>query len=256
MANTFFNGSPALSDERFAKYESTVGESSMTVAGTINKALILFVLMMIPAVYVYNQTSVAVDASGYSQVSMSPLTWVGLIGGLIAALVCIFAPKTSPFSAPFYAVFEGMLLGGISGVVGAQYEGIVSQAIFLTFGVLLVMLGLYKGGYLRATAKFTRVVIIMTISIGFVYLLSFILSFFGTTIPMIHENGLIGIGFSLFVVVVAALNLILDFDMIEKGTEHGAPRYMEWYSAFGIMVTLVWLYINILRLLSKIASRD
>ena len=156
---------------------------------------------------------------------------------------------------PMYAVLEGLLLGGLSAMFEVRFPGIVSQAVFATFGTLFGLLFAYKTGIIKATENFKLGVFAATGGIAIVYLISFVMSFFGTRIPYIHESGLIGIGFSVFVVIVAALNLVLDFDFIEQGAESGAPKYMEWYAAFGLLITLVWLYIEMLRLLSKVRSR-
>jgi len=174
---------------------------------------------------------------------------------LITAFVTVFKKEWSPVTAPVYAVLEGFALGGISAILEARYEGIVIQAVALTFGTAGCLLIAYKSGIIKATENFKLGVFAATGAIGLIYLIGWIMSFFGTSIPAIHENGLIGIGFSLVVVTVAALNLVLDFDFIEKGAEHGAPKFMEWYAAFGLMVTLIWLYLEILRLLSKLNSR-
>jgi uncharacterized YccA/Bax inhibitor family protein len=171
------------------------------------------------------------------------------------AIVTVFKKEWAPITSPIYAVLEGFVLGGISSIFEASYPGIVIQAVGLTFGTLFALLIAYRSGLIKATENFKLGVVAATGGIFLVYMISFVLSFFGTTIPFIHESGTIGILFSLFVVVVAALNLVLDFDFIERGAESGAPKYMEWYAAFGLLVTLVWLYIEILRLLSKLRSR-
>jgi uncharacterized YccA/Bax inhibitor family protein len=158
-------------------------------------------------------------------------------------------------TAPIYAALEGLALGGISAVFESRYPGIVSQAVFLTFGTLAALLIAYRSGWIKATENFKLGVVAATGGIFFVYLISFVLSFFGVSIPLIHGSGVFGILFSLFVVVIAALNLVLDFDFIEQGAEQGAPKYMEWFAAFGLMVTLIWLYLEILRLLSKLQQR-
>lgn len=247
------NGSPALSEEKFLKSREGAGDyaESMTVKGTIQKTFILFILMLIPAAIIFNM------GTGANPSAVQPYMWGGLIGGLIFSLVGIFSPKNAPWAAPVYALFEGLFLGAISALYNnIFYEGIVSQAVLLTFGVLLTMIGLYTGGILKATKTFKKVVIVGTGAIAMVYFLTIILQFFGTTIPYIHGNGLMGIGFSLVVIVLAALNFIMDFDMIEEGEKQSAPKYMEWYGGMAIMITLVWLYIEILRLLSKLSSRD
>ena len=172
------------------------------------------------------------------------------------ALVTIFVKKASPYTAPLYALCEGLVLGGISAFYEVKFPGIVVQAVGLTFGTLFCLLAAYKSGLIRATENFKLGVVAATGGIALVYLASIVLGFFDIRIPMIHESGIVGIGFSLFVVVIAALNLVLDFDFIETGVEQGAPKYMEWYGAFGLMVTLVWLYVEFLRLLAKLQSRD
>ena len=158
-------------------------------------------------------------------------------------------------ATPAYAALEGLLLGGVSVGFEAQYPGLVSQAVFLTFGVLAVLLMAYRSGIIRATDNFKLGVVAATGGIGLVYLVGFVMSFFGASIPLIHGSGPIGIAFSLVVVGVAALNLVLDFDFIEQGAERGVPKYMEWYAAFGLLVTLVWLYLEMLRLLAKLQER-
>lgn len=170
-------------------------------------------------------------------------------------MVTVFRPTASPISAPIYAIFEGVVLGGLSAVFESMYPGIVVQAVLLTVGVMATLLLVYRLGLIRATEKFKLGVVAATGGIMVIYLVSWILQMFGSGIPMIHESGWVGIGFSLFVVVIASLNLVLDFDFIETGVQRGAPRYMEWYAAFGLLVTLVWLYIEILRLLSKLRQR-
>jgi uncharacterized YccA/Bax inhibitor family protein len=159
------------------------------------------------------------------------------------------------FTAPIYALLEGLFLGGISAIFEAQYPGIVIQAVSLTFGTLFCLLLAYRSGIIKVTENFKLGVAAATGGIALIYLATLVLGLFGVRMPFIHESGLIGIGFSLFVVVIAALNLVLDFDFIESGAKSGAPKYMEWYAAFGLMVTLIWLYIEILRLLAKLRSR-
>lgn len=249
----FASGNPALSEEKFAKQSTAEVTDPMTVKGAVNKAFTLFLCVVLPALFVWNTYNFEAQVEG---MSFHPLTWVGAIGGFILALVTIFMPKYSGYTAPLYAVLEGLFLGGLSGAVEMIFPGIVVQAIFLTMGILLTMLGLYRGGLIKATEKFRTGVMAATGAVAFVYLISWIMSMFGGNIPYIHEGGIIGIGFSLVVIVIASLNLILDFDMIEKGAEHKAPKYMEWYAAFGLMVTLIWLYVEVLKLLMKLSSRD
>jgi uncharacterized YccA/Bax inhibitor family protein len=179
----------------------------------------------------------------------------GIFGGLIVALVTIFKQTWAPLTAPIYALLEGLALGGISALFERTYPGVAMQAIGLTFGTLFVMLLAYKTGMIRATQSFKLGVIAATGGIAVFYLVEMALGFFHVTVPAINGSGAVGIGFSLFVVVIAALNLVLDFDLIETGVQNGAPKYMEWYGAFALMVTLIWLYLEILRLLGKARRR-
>ena len=244
------SSNPALGEKLFDRYPRDIAMSErMTVNGTINKTLILLVLLVIPAVWVWNSFY-----EGGMQ-NVSTWIWVGVIGGLIFAIVTIFKQTWAPYTAPIYALLEGLFIGGISAMMEAQYPGIVFQAVALTFGTLAALLVAYRAKIIVVTEKFKMGVVAATGGIFIVYMLSFVLGIFGVNIPLIHSNGLFGIGFSLFVVVIAALNLVLDFDFIEKGAEHGAPKFMEWYGAFGLVVTLVWLYIEFLRLLSKLRGR-
>ncbi len=240
---------PALNDKTFQQLGSVGYSEAMTVQGTVNKTGMMLLLLIASAAYTW---SLFIEGN-----TESLMMWmmVGLIGGLITAFVTVFKKEWSPVTAPVYAVLEGFALGGISAILEARYEGIVIQAVALTFGTAGCLLIAYKSGIIKATENFKLGVFAATGAIGLIYLIGWIMSFFGTSIPAIHENGLIGIGFSLVVVTVAALNLVLDFDFIEKGAEHGAPKFMEWYAAFGLMVTLIWLYLEILRLLSKLNSR-
>ncbi len=180
----------------------------------------------------------------------------GIVGGLIAALVTIFKPTTAAISAPIYALLEGFAIGGVSAVVEARYPGIVIQAVGLTFGTLAALLMAYKTGLIKPTENFRLMLFAATGGILLLYVVNIIMRFFGTEIGFIHSNGLMGIGFSLVVVAIAALNLVLDFDFIEQGAEHGAPKYLEAFGAFSLMVTLIWLYFEILRLLTKLYSRN
>jgi uncharacterized YccA/Bax inhibitor family protein len=179
----------------------------------------------------------------------------GLIGGLIVALVTVFKKEWAPVTTPLYAAFEGVLLGAISLVFNQRYPGIVFNAVALTFGVLAALLLAYRSGVVRPTENMKLGIAAATGGIALVYLVSMGLGFFGKTMPYIHDSGPIGIGFSVVVVGIAALNLVLDFDFIERGAEVGAPKYMEWYGAFGLLVTLVWLYLEILRLLAKLQGK-
>ena len=180
----------------------------------------------------------------------------GLVGGLIAAMVTIFKPTVANISAPIYALLQGLAIGGISAMFESSYEGIVIQAVTLTFGTLAALLLAYKSGLIKPTENFRLMLFAATGGIFVLYMLNFVMSFFGASIGFIHSNGIMGIGFSLVVVAIAALNLVLDFDFIEQAAEQGAPKYLEAYGAFSLMVTLVWLYLEILRLLAKLNSRN
>lgn len=240
---------PALNDKTF-QYTGAVGYAdTMTLQGTVNKTAMMLLLLVASAAYTWSLF--------LEQNMQSLMMWmmVGVIGGLIVSLVTVFKKEWSPVTAPLYAVLEGFALGGLSAILEAQYEGIVLQAVALTFGTAGCLLIAYKSGVIKATENFKLGIFAATGGIAVIYLVGWIMSMFGSGIPYIHENGLVGIGFSLVVVVIAALNLVLDFDFIEKGAEQGAPKFMEWYAAFGLMVTLIWLYIEILRLLSKLNSR-
>jgi uncharacterized YccA/Bax inhibitor family protein len=179
----------------------------------------------------------------------------GVFGGFVVALVTIFKKEWSPITAPVYALLEGLALGGISAIFERTYPGVAMQAVGLTFGTLFIMLLAYKTGMIRATQKFKLGVIAATGGIAVLYLVEMVLGLFHVTVPAINGSGPLGIAFSLFVVVIAALNLVLDFDLIETGVQGGAPKYMEWYGAFALMVTLIWLYLEILRLLAKARRR-
>ncbi len=224
----------------------------MTIKGTSTKTLILLGVVLLTSFWTWSNM---MEAFRWGQTPSMTYLWIGLIGGMVLAMVTIFKKTWAPYTAPLYAAFEGLVLGGISVMFEMQFPGIVSQAVFATFGVFAVMLWLYRSKVLRATPKFKLGVMAATGGIMFVYMISWVLSFFGTTIPFIHEGGLLGIGFSLFVVGIAALNLILDFDLIEEGARQGAPKFMEWYGAFALLVTLIWLYLEILRLLAKMQRR-
>ena len=218
----------------------------MTIRGAANKTFILLLLAVISASYTWTQreTPLATIAMG-----------AGLIGGLIVALVLCFKKTWAPALAPAYAILEGLFLGGISAFYQVRFPGIAVQAVALTFGTLFALLGAYQTGLIRPSENFKLGIFAATGGIALVYLVSLVLGIFGIQIPGIFGNGLIGIGFSVVVVIIAALNLVLDFDFIEQGAAVGAPKYLEWYAAFGLMVTLVWLYLEILRLLSKLRSR-
>lgn len=247
------SGNPALKESTFLDLNSgsvvSHDAGAMTLNGTVNKTGILLLLTVLTAAFAWTHT---LDGQGQLLPGATIYMWGGVIGGFILAMITIFKKTWSPVTAPMYALVEGFLLGAISAVFEARFPGIVFQAVLLTFGTLFALLFAYRSGLIKATENFKLGVVAATGGIALVYLLTIVLGFFNVHIPYIHESGLIGIGFSLFVVVIAALNLVLDFDFIETGVEQGAPKYMEWYGAFGLMLTLVWLYIEFLRLLSKL----
>ena len=242
------SGNPALTADIFTRAPRVVGQETMTIGGTVNKTAMSLVILLIAAMYVWGRGTAGDLPVG--------LVIGGVIGGFIVAIATVFKQTWAPVTTPLYAALEGLALGGISYLFEQSYPGIVAQAVFLTFGTLGALLFAYRSGIIRATENFKLGVFAATGGIGVVYLLSFVLGFFGIGVPLIHSSGTFGILFSLFVVVIAALNLVLDFDFIEEGAERGAPKYMEWYGAFGLLVTLVWLYLAILRLLAKLQSRN
>lgn len=224
----------------------------MTVQGVIFKTIICLLCVLLTAGW----TWVKFFQSGGNFSAVSPWMWGGVIGGLVIAMATIFKKEWAPITAPLYALVEGFVIGGLSSMFEAAYPGIVIQAVCLTFGTLFVMLAAYGTGLIKVTERFKLGVIAATGGIAIFYLISIVLGFFGVTMPLVYSSTPFGILFSLFVVAVAALNLVIDFDFIEQGASRGAPKYMEWYSSFALMVTLIWLYIEFLRLLSKIQSRD
>ena len=241
------SGNPALTADTFRGARAIRGEEAMTVEGTVNKTAISLIILLCTATFTWNL--------GVADPRVGGFLIVGAIGGLVTAFVTVFKQTWAPYTTPAYAAFEGLALGGISAAFESRYPGIASQAVFLTFGTLGSLLLAYTSGWIRATENFKLGVFAATGGIMLVYVTGFVLSFFGVAIPMIHGSGMVGILFSLFVTAVAALNLVLDFDFIEQGAARGAPKYMEWYGAFGLLVTLVWLYLEILRLLSKLQER-
>jgi uncharacterized YccA/Bax inhibitor family protein len=239
------SGNPALREGTFRSAGRAFGAEAMTLQGTVNKTGLSLLILIAAAGFVWNLEGGAAAV----------FILLGLVGGLVTALVTIFKQTWAPYTVPLYAAFEGLLLGGISAMYEQRYAGIVINAVALTFGTLAALLLAYRSGLVRATENFKLGIFAATGAIALVYLVSMVLGFFGRSVPYIHEAGTIGIAFSLFVVVIAALNLVLDFDFIERGAEMGAPRYMEWVGAFGLLVTLVWLYLEILRLLAKLQDR-
>lgn len=236
------SSNPVLSDKAFQSVYGR-GEEVMTTDGAYMKTAILLGICICAASFTFNTAGMA-------------LMWPGVIGGFVLALVTVFKKEWSPVTAPLYAVFEGAALGGISFMYQAMYAGIVLNAVMLTICVFSVMLFLFRTKMIEVTAKLRTGIVAATGGIMLVYLATMGLGFFGISIPYIHGSGPIGIGFSLFVTGLAAFNLLLDFDFIEKASATGAtPKYMEWYAGFGLLVTLIWLYLELLRLLSKLNSR-
>jgi len=251
----FKSGNPTLSENKFRDTvlaDVITHDNAMTLKGTLNKFGFLFLMVLGTSFYSWKEF-----AGGANVV---PLIWTGALGGLVIAIVISFKKEWSPYLAPGYALMEGLFVGAISAMYNSAFAekapNIVINAVGLTFGVAIAMYLLYSFKIIKATEKFRSIIITATVGIAIFYLLVLVLRMFGfDNMPFLHEGSPLGIAFSLFVVSIAALNLILDFDMIEKGTELGAPKYMEWYGAFGLLVTIVWLYLEILRLLSKISGR-
>ena len=237
------SGNPALSSKTFIN-TTNVGAEKMTIEGTVNKTAMSLLLLLATASYTWMNPSPG-------------LMMLGFIGGFIMAIVTIFKKTWAPYTVSGYALLEGLALGGVSRIFEENYPGIASQAIFLTFGILAALLLAYKTGVIKPTENFKLGVFAATGGIFIMYFISFIMSIFGSGMSIMNPNNasMMSIGFSLFVVVIASLNLVLDFDFIEEGAERGAPKYMEWYGAFGLLVTLIWLYLEILRLLAKLQSR-
>ena len=247
-------GNPTLNQNTFTGVQPAAGGGVMTIQGTVNKASILLVLLTVSAAYTWNLYLKGDVAQ------MMPWIYGGAFVGFIFAMITSFKKEWAPVTAPIYAVCEGLFIGGISSILDAQFgarfhQSIVLQAVMLTLGTLAALLGCYKIGLIKATDNFKRGVFAATGGIALLYLVSMVLGIFHIQIPGIFGNGMIGIGFSIFVVIIAAMNLVIDFDFIEQGASVGAPKYMEWYAAFGLLVTLIWLYLEILRLLAKLNSR-
>jgi uncharacterized YccA/Bax inhibitor family protein len=261
---TMATSNPAFSQDMFAGYEQVYGvprSTTMTVQGTMVKALALLAILCATAAWSWNATSQGQIAGG--------LLFGSMIGGFIFAMITIYRPTAAPWTAPVYAAFEGVFLGSLSQIIDTRFsshlanarrgipnmDGIAMQAVSLTLGVLFVMLFVYATGLIRVTEKLKTGIVAATGAVCLFYFVSIVLRMFGIEMPLVFSSSVYGIGFSLFVVGLAAFNLLLDFDFIEKGAQSNAPKYMEWYGAFGLMVTLVWLYLEILRLLQKLADR-
>lgn len=240
------SGNPTLNAKTFSGFDITSGHT-MTISGTVYKTALSLMLLMTASLFTWNLPAGDPRSGG--------LMMIGMLGGFVLALVTIFKQHLAKYTVPAYAILQGLALGGISKFFETMYPGIVTQAVMLTFGTLGALLLAYVSGLIKPTENFKLGIIAATGGIAFVYLISWILSWFSVSVPLIHSNSNMGILFSVGVVIIAALNLVLDFDFIEEGSEKGAPKYMEWYGAFGLMVTLIWLYLEILRLLAKLSSR-
>lgn len=249
------SGNPVLSEKRFDSINNTYTTTdAMTVSGTMNKLGFMLLLMMASAFFTWQ--------AFYKGQNVTSYIWIGAIGGLILALVISFKPHLSPYLAPAYALLEGLFLGAISATLNYAFAesmpNIIVNAVGLTMGVAVAMFALYHFKVIKVTQKFRSIIFMATAGIAIFYLINLVLGLFGIDLAFMNfgNGSMLGIGISLAVVAIAALNLLLDFDMIERGAAHGAPKFMEWFGAFGLMVTLVWLYLEILRLLSRFASRD
>lgn len=248
MADPVRTSNPTLNSRTFAAHRAIAGEA-MTLQGTVNKTGILLLCTVVSAAWTWGLAR--------SESPEAAIPWMigGIFGGLIMAIVTTFKKEWSPITAPIYALLEGLALGGISSTLDRAYHGIAIQAVALTFGTMAVMLAAYTSGLIRATRKFTIGVIAATGAIFLVYMADLVLGFFGRHVALINDAGPVGIAISVVIVIVAALNLILDFNLIETGVQAGAAKYMEWYGAFAMMVTLIWLYLEIVRLLAKTRQR-
>ena len=249
------SGNPALNKNTFLDAASgdvvSHGDDVMTINGTVNRTGLLLVLVVIGAMFSWSKY-----AGPESAGALMPLIIGGALGGFVLAMVTVFKKTWAPYTAPLYAVAEGLFIGALSAIFDARYPGIVLQAVGLTFGVMAALLMAYRSGLIRATEKFKLGIVAATGGVFLLYMANMVMGFFGHSMDFINGSSGLGIGFSVVVVVIAALNLILDFDMIEQGANARAPKYMEWYGAFALVVTLVWLYLELLRLLSKLQSRN
>jgi uncharacterized YccA/Bax inhibitor family protein len=252
----FKSGNPTLSENKFRSTQlptDITDLNAMTRQGTLQKFGFMLLLLMGSALYSWKEFN---DSAGTSSLLM-PMILIGALGGLVIALILMFKQTWAPYLAPVYALLEGLFIGAISAQYDYVFPGLVANAVGLTFGVGIAMYFLYQFGIIKATERFKSIVFTATAGLAIFYLAVWVLNMFGIhQLQFIHEGGTFGILFSVFVVALATLNLILDFDMIDQGVAMGAPKYMEWYGAFGLMVTFVWLYLEILRLLSKLSSRD
>jgi uncharacterized YccA/Bax inhibitor family protein len=271
MAIAFRNSNPALNDSAFERVVETEAgwaagtqqmqdayavptgarSDTMTVNGTVWATAALLVLVILAGVWGWNQVDVTAES-----VSLPGWIFPVVLGALGVAILTIFKPDLARFTSPVYALLEGAFLGAISGLYNAAYDGIVIQAVGLTIGVFAVMLFLFATRIVKVTEKLRMGIVAATGAVMLVYVANLILSLFDAEVPFLHDTGPLGIGISLVIVAIAAFNLLLDFDFVERGVAAGAPAKMEWYAAFGLLVTIVWLYLELLRLLAKLQSRD
>ena len=249
----FESGNPTLSQKIFSRSAADSSLETMTVRGTINKFGFMMLMVIGGAAYTWRLFYQGAPDT------MRTFMMIGLFGGMISAFAIIFKRNWAPYLAPVYGLLEGFFLGGISAIFNqafaTRYPGLIMQSVGLTFGVAIAMFLLYNFKIIKATEKFKSVIIAATTGIFFFYLITMVVRMFGVDMPFMYDSSALSIGISLFIVAIAALNLILDFDMIEQGAAQGAPKYMEWYGAFGLMVTIIWLYIEILKLLSKFSRK-
>lgn len=250
------SSNPVFGNNIFTRSAVSSDEGVMTINGTVNKTGLMLAIVLFAAAFTWRKFMGAIDPANPGVMPSGIMIWtmVGAIGGLITALITTFSPRRAAMTAPIYAVFEGLFLGAVSAMFEAKFPGLVMRAVSLTFGVFFIMLLLYRSGTVRVTDKFRVIIMAATGGIALVYLVSFVVGMFGVNVSFLHDSSPLSIGISLFVVAIAALNLILDFDMITQGANARAPKYMEWFGAFGLMVTLIWLYLEMLRLLSKLAA--
>jgi len=242
---------PVLRASVFEKYGTAVAGEAMTVEGTVNKTAFLLFLVVVPAAWVWSQVAGAFDPAA----TAVPYIMGGVLGGLAFGLVTSFKMDWAPVTAPIYAVFEGLALGALSAYLELAYHGIVIQAVALTFATFVCVLAAYRAGILRATPMFTRVVVFATAGVALFYIVSLALSMFGVAVPYFSSTSTLSIVINVVIAVLAAMNLVLDFEFIASGAEANAPKRLEWYGAFGLAVTLIWLYVEILRLLARLRRR-
>ena len=240
---------PVFSSKAMEGNTTILSGEPMTINGAISKTFILFLCLLATSVYEF-----MLYAQGLTD-KAAGLLMIGFVASIIAFIVIMFARKTIKYMAPVYALSEGLIIGGLSAMFEGMYPGIVVQAVGSTFMAFFVMLALYKAGIIKCSEKFRSVLMISMFSILGIYLVQFIGSFFHMSIPGLFTSSLVGIGFSAVVCIVAALNFIIDFNVIEEGANNMADKSFEWYGAFGLIVTFVWLYIEILNLLAKLRDR-